>query len=181
MKSRGGTFAFAAGLSAGIINLLLGLCVLFSELAIQSYTGAADSLAVAFLLLILTAVNFAGGCACRSHRIPGGIMMLATALPMLALAVILLCMAFLPPIMLAGVTGAVSDEPFSRLMLGIGVLLLLVELASGAAAVVSLAMRERPEYTSCVPYSEGESDAAVLSFAQKYAARLQGSGKAEDV
>ena len=179
MKAGGGTFAHVTGISAGIINLLIGLSALFGALTIQSYIGDAHSMAVAFGLLILTAVNFAGGCACRSHRIPGGVMMLVTALPMLATGVIALCLALLQPIVPARVTGAASGEPLMRVMMGTGILLLFVELASGAAAVVSLARREKPEYPPYAPHSE--VDETVLSFAQKYAARRQSSGKAEDV
>lgn len=173
MKSKGATFAFVAGLTAGIFNLLIGLNALLGALIMQSYAGVADTMTVALVLMVITGVNFAGGCVCRVNRIVGGVMMLVTALPMLIAGAILICVPLLPPELLAGALGAAFTSSFTRALLAIGILLLLIELASGAAGVVSLAMRKQPEYATESLHRSGEEDTAVLSFAQKYAARLQ--------
>ena len=176
MKSKGASFAFVAGLTAGIFNLLIGLNALLGALMMQSFGATSDTIVVGLVLMIVTAVNFAGGCVCRVNRIVGGLMMLVTALPMLIGAAILMCVPMLPPELFAGALGAAFTSSFTRALLGVGILLLLIELASGAAGVVSLAMREQSEYAPEAPRSESEADAAVLTFAQRYAARMQQSG-----
>lgn len=179
MKNGGRTFAFVAGLTAGIMNLLLGLNALLGTLLLSTFLGSLLIIGVAYFLI--TAVNFAGGCACRSHRIPGGVMMLATAVPMLLIGAGCLFVPMMPSEMLNLPYGMDFAAISTRAMTGTGILMILIELVSIAAGVVSLTAREQPEYAPEAPRSEAESHEAVMSFAERYAARLNpNSGAASD-
>lgn len=172
MKNRGETFAFVIGLSAGIFNLLIGCNALLGGLMVLGIVPA-QTLTVMGLLFAATAVNFAGGCACRSHRVAGGVMMLLTAFPLLISGALMICVRILPQELIAQLAGEAFDESVLRMLLGIGILLLIVEAASVAAAIVSLAAGARPEGAVYAPPAAVESGAEVKSFAEQYASRLR--------
>lgn len=103
--------------------------------------------------------------------------MLMSAFPLLIAGAVMVCLPLLPPELLTQALGAGYADTVTRAFLGVGILLLIVELASGAAGVVSLAAREK-----VMPHNildTGVPEAGVESFAQKYAARLKNDGGLE--
>lgn len=175
MENRGSTFAFAAGLSAGIFNLLIGLDMLVGALIVRDFMPVPGVVALGALVFIVTAVNFAGGCACRTHPVAGGILMLVSAFLMLMAGAAYMLVSLLAPELLAAV-GAADLQTMARAAMAIAIFLTIVELVSGAAAVVSLAAGAGPEREAAAQHTGAQATAdceGVESFARQYTARLQ--------
>jgi hypothetical protein len=179
MKNGGRTFAVVTGISTGIFNLLIGINVLLGAMIMQSFIPYAGLMMAGVLVFVVTAVNFAGACVSRVNRVAGGAMMLPTAALLLLAGAVYVCLPLLPQKLFAEALGAAYTETALRASLGVGILLLIVELASAAAAVVNLAAREKeePAYTP----EDAQADASgktAETFAQRYAARLNPESKA---
>lgn len=163
MKNGGNAFAFIAGLSAGILNLLVALVTLFNALIALAYVPEPALAAAAAALLAVAGVNFAGGCACRRNRIAGGILMLSGALPLLLFGAACLYLALSMPDFFTNVIGAEFGESVRYGALGAGILLTLTELLSIAAAVVSLKVPAKPETPPHAENGETERSAELNS------------------
>ncbi len=176
MEYRGKTFAFAVGLTAGIMNLLLGLMALMGTLLLRNFVDSGIVVTGGVLYFVLTAVSFSGGCACRSHRIAGGTLMVGSALPLLAIGALMMLMRVLPAELLGSVYGAAPDADALRATLGIGMLLVLLALASGAAGVVCLAAHVQPDQTPLtVDRVPADVPVEAYSFVQQYTASAKQS------
>ncbi len=150
--------------------MLLGFNALLGGLILSGFDGSGMLVAAAVLMFTLTAANLAGGCVCRSHRIAGGVMMLATALPLLLAGALTLFVRALPQELIPELTGGTYTPGSARVLLGVGLLLILVEAPSAAAGIVCLTSGSPKALVLAPPQ---ESGSHVISFAENYASRLR--------
>jgi len=174
MEYKGSAFAFVAGLTTGIINMLFGINALFGILILSAFTTIPGAGAVCAALFMLTAVNLIGACICRNHHIAGGLMMFVTAFPLLIFGVFYMLLSFMPADLLQVLNELGLDILSTRAMAAMGTLLLLLEGVSAAAGVVSLAARPKPEPQGLpVDRAPQETDITEQPFAQRYAAYMK--------
>ena len=177
MEYKGSSFAFIAGLTAGIINILFGFNSLLGIMILSSFIAEPGLIGVSLALFVATAVNLVGACVCRNHRIAGGVMMLATAFPLLIFGALYMLLSFMPSDVLQALSGLGLGGLPTRALAAMGFLLLLVEGVSAAAGVVSLAARPKPEPEGPpVDRAPEDEDICRQSFAQRYTANMSKGG-----
>ncbi|MEM5768818.1 MAG: hypothetical protein AAGU32_11110 [Bacillota bacterium] len=174
MEYKGSSFAFIAGLTTGIINILFGFNALLGILILSAFIAMPGAAAACVALFALTAVNLVGACVCRNHRIAGGVMMLATAFPLLIFGALYMLLSFIPSDVLQALSGLGLGGLSTRAIAAMGFLLLLIEGVSAAAGIVSLASRPKPEPEGPpVDREPQEHDISEQPFAQRYAAYMK--------
>ena len=133
MNKKGKTSAFAMGLTAGILNVIIGIIVIIIGTTATSVAASYDAdIFGAFwifaLIFLITIVNLVGGCVVSGSRIAGGVMMIATSLPLLVIFII-------------GTINATTEMSYSYYsdspVLAVGIIMIIIELLSVFAAIIA--------------------------------------------
>ncbi len=91
MNKKGKTSAFVMGLIAGILNMIMGILMIFVATAASMSSSYGATITTAWMLalvVILTIINLVGGCVVLSNRIAGGVLMMISGLPMLIIFIV---------------------------------------------------------------------------------------------
>ncbi len=143
---RGNGFSFVGGVCAGVLCVLCALNAMISIFSAMAYGEADIVMALAGVaLLAIAAANLVGGSISLAHRVAGGIMMLSTAFLLFIFGALCMYVALGRQEIFSNMFDAEYAVGVRRAVLGSGLLLVLAEMLSGVAGVMSLLVPSMPE------------------------------------